>query len=202
MLSLTPLSARPWSTAIEGTVMTVLASAGGFTLSGQAANLRAFRRIPAAAASFVITGQDVALLITFSPAALNRVALFGSTSTLTGAQTMRNNFVMVAGDTKTLVVTVTDANGSPVNLSGCTIAWRASRSFRKTAQITKTTTGSGGVAITDGPNGVFTVALEPEDTEDLHGDLLHEAQVTDAQGTISTVLQGTMKVNRALIRAS
>ena len=198
MLALNPISARPISVAQESPVMGVLGGAGAFVLSGQAAGLRVGRRLIAAAATFLFAGESVQFLVTVSPVALGHITLFGTTSTLASRNNMRSNFAMVAGDTKGLVISVTDAAGSPVNITGATIAWHAAKSFRKTAIITKAV-GSG-VAITDGPNGVFTVQLDAADTEDLVGDFLHEAQII-VGGEISTVIQGTMKINRAVIRA-
>lgn len=113
---------------------------------------------------------------------------------------MATDFAISAGDDKTLTITVLDENESAVAITGATIAWRASRSHNKTADITKTT--SSGITITDGPNGVFEVDLDADDTEDLKGIFYHEAQVTFVDGSISTVLKGRMKINPVLIRAT
>lgn len=111
---------------------------------------------------------------------------------------MIQNFSMIAGDTRTLVVTVKDPDGDAVSITSATIKWHAARTSSRTAAITKTTGGSG-IAITDGAGGIFTVTLDADDTEDLVGNFMHEAEITFADSSISTVLQGTMKINPRLI---
>ena len=178
----------------------VLGELGSYTLSGQAAALRIGRNVVAAAGSYSIDGQTVSFTISLSQAAIGQVALVGSTSVLISGFKMITNFVMTAGDDKTLVVTVKDANGTAVNITGASIKWQCARSFGKASDISKTT--SSGISITDGANGVFTVTLTAANTESLRGNFYHEAQLTDSGGAISTVLFGTMKVNPALIEAT
>ena len=153
----------------------------------------------AGVAALILSGNDVSFVISFSQAAAIRILLVGSTSTRKTGFDMISDFNMVAGDTKTLVVTVKDSSGNPVNIAGAAILWRASRSIRKTAALSKEV--NDGIVISDGPNGQFTVSLDPADTDDMHGEYYHEAQVTALDGTISTVLRGAMKVDRALIIA-
>lgn len=114
---------------------------------------------------------------------------------------MIQNFQMVAGDTKYLVVTVRDADGVAVDLTGAGIKWQCARSFGKASVLSKATGGSG-IAITSASGGIFTVTLSPSDTESMGGNYYHEAQVTASDGTISTVMFGTMKVNKALIEST
>jgi hypothetical protein len=127
------------------------------------------------------------------------VILVGTTANQGFGFNMISDFTMVAGDTKTLVVTVKDASGNTVNISGASITWKASRSLRKASVLSKSV--NSGITITDGPRGQFSVSLLPADTDDLRGSYYHEAQVTASDGTISTVLRGSMKVDRALITA-
>ena len=112
-----------------------------------------------------------------------------------------NNFRMTAGDTKVLVVTVTDDDGLAVDLTGATVKWQAARSFGKDAAISKATGGSG-IVLNDPANGQFTITLNPSDTEDLSGEYFHEAEVTATDTTISTVLQGSFKINPRLIAST
>jgi len=129
------------------------------------------------------------------------VNLVGSNAETTTGFKMIQNFEMVSGDTKSLIVRVKDADGDVVDITGATVKWRAARSYGKTASITKATGGSG-VTLTDPTNGVFVVALADTDTEDLAGIFYHEAEVTFSDDTVSTVLRGTMKINRDLIEAT
>jgi hypothetical protein len=112
-----------------------------------------------------------------------------------------NDFQMYAGDDKAVVITVLDADKEPIDLTGCTIRWRASRSQSKTANIIKKTSGAG-IALSDPVNGQFTVTLAADDTEDLTGTFYHEAELTFGDGSISTVLSGKMVILPSLIRAT
>lgn len=174
-------------------------AAGEYTLTGQNVGLAWGHVLVVGTGSYTLNGQDVEFPISFSAESATRIILQGTTSNRSN-HVMIQNFNMVAGDTKTLVVYVKDADGDPVNISGATIKWQAARSHGKASVITKST--SSGITISDGPNGIFSVTLNPSDTESLSGTYAHEAQVTASDSTISTVLQGTMKVNKALIEST
>lgn len=113
---------------------------------------------------------------------------------------MTSDFEMYAGDDRTLIVTVLDRDGDAVVITSATIKWQASRSKGKTASISKTT--SSGITISDGPNGVFEITIDAADTENLKGLYYHEAEVTFADGSISTVMAGTMRIVPVLIAAA
>jgi hypothetical protein len=108
------------------------------------------------------------------------------------------NFEIHAGDSRDIVVTVTDSQGAAVDLTGAAVAWQLARSAGSAAAVVSKSLGAG-IAITDGPNGVFTVTLDPADTESLTGLYYHEAEVTDAAGNRSTVLTGVATVIPTLI---
>jgi len=103
--------------------------------------------------------------------------------------TINQNVEMYSGDSKTLNVTVTLTG----TLVGSTIKWSAGMDY--VPAVTKTTTA--GISITGATT--FTVALLPEDTENLEGTYLHEAQVTDLSGNVSTVMTGKLKIIKDLI---
>ncbi|MDP2621465.1 MAG: hypothetical protein Q8P46_15060 [Hyphomicrobiales bacterium] len=113
----------------------------------------------------------------------------------------QQNFVMFAGDTKTLRVTVRDNEDNAVDLTSASIKWECGRSYGKASTISKATGGSG-ITITDATGGEFEVLLDADDTEDQAGVFYHEAEVTFSDDTISTVLSGTMTVQRVLIEAT
>lgn len=200
MLGFCPLAARPLAAAIEPAVMGLLGDTGAFVLTGQDVRLAFDRKLAADAGAFVLSGQDIDIILSLSPVALSRVFLTGTTATRIFGVKMIQNFTMTAGDTKTLVVSVTDAEGSAVNITGATIRWVCKRSLGKAASISKTTVL--GISLTDAVNGQFTVTLNPSDTDDLAGIFQHEVELTASDGTISTILSGTMKVNKALIEAT
>lgn len=200
MLGNHPLAGSPVAAIYTRLPGAILAEYGTYTLTGTAVSLRFVRKLQAAVGAYVLTGQDVAFILSFSQVAINRVTLVGTTAILASGVSMISNFMMTAGDTKTLVVTTKDASGNAVNITGSSIKWQAARSMGKASVLSKST--SSGIQITDGANGEFTVTLNPSDTEDLIGNYYHEAQITAADGTISTVLFGTMKINPALIEAT
>lgn len=178
----------------------MIAAAGSYTLNGQDVIPRAARMMAPAVGNYTLNGQDVEFPITFSPTSYIRILLVGTTSSHIRYFKMAQNFQMVAGDSKTLVITVRNSVGDPVNITGSTIKWQAARSLGKASIISKTT--SSGISLSDPTNGIFTVTLNPDDTEDLRGVYHHEAQVTDASNNISTVLSGTMTIRPPLIEST
>jgi hypothetical protein len=109
--------------------------------------------------------------------------------------TARNqNFEMFCGDTREIVVTVRDASGSAIDLTGATVLWTLSRSDRCDAEVSKSSP-SEGIVLTSAASGQFTITLDADDTEDLDpGDYYHEAEVTDSSGRVSTVLTGRARL--------
>ena len=106
---------------------------------------------------------------------------------------------LTEGDTARLTVTVRDAAGAVVDLTGATaIAWQMARSAFAASPTLSKSLGSG-VTVTDAMNGVFQVALAPADSADLLGDFHHEAEVTDGAGDIATVFCGTLNFSKGLI---
>lgn len=108
------------------------------------------------------------------------------------------DFEMFAGDTKILGVTAKDAAGEVVDISGATIRWQLAKSVTTAALVEKAT--GDGITITDGAGGAFDIELDNADTEGLKGDHYHEAEVELADGTIATVLSGTVTIKRTLIK--
>lgn len=111
------------------------------------------------------------------------------------------NLEMWSGDDKTFSVTVVDSiTGSVRDITGMTIDWHLARRVTTSALVEKATGGSG-ITITAGSTGSFLITLSAGDTADLAGKYYHEAQVTDGSGNISTVMVGTITINRDLITA-
>lgn len=102
------------------------------------------------------------------------------------------NIVIYAGDTANITVTVLDGDnvsGARKNIAGGVIGWVVFDPDDTGVLLTKTTADA--ITITDGPNGLFTIALIPADTEQLMpGVYRHEAEVTDTSGNVSTAMTG------------
>lgn len=100
--------------------------------------------------------------------------------------TTNQNFTMYSGDTKILNFACTMEN----TLSGATIKWALGRGSKKI--ITKTTPYD--IVITG--DKTFTVYINPIDTTAISGQYLHEAEITDALGNVSTVATGKVIILR------
>lgn len=98
------------------------------------------------------------------------------------------NFTMYSGDSKILVITVKSDAGSFLDLTGYTIKWKASFSNPLEKSI------GTGITITDAPNGVFQIEIDPADTTEIRGHFRHEVEITSGAGVVSTVVVGTMTV--------
>lgn len=110
------------------------------------------------------------------------------------------DFTMFAGDSKVLVATAVDNAGEAVDITGAAITWAVARTVDDTAVLTKTSSPSAGIALSDPTAGEFEITLHEVDTDDLDGLYYHEAEMVLATDT-STVLTGNMIVERTLIRA-
>jgi hypothetical protein len=100
--------------------------------------------------------------------------------------TKNQNFTMYSGDTKILNFTVTMTGV----LTGSTIKWVLGKG--STIYITKTTIS--GINISG--DKTFTVTINPVDTASLYGTYLHEAEITDADGNVSTVAIGKVVITK------
>lgn len=106
------------------------------------------------------------------------------------------DFDMFAGDTKNLVVTVTDNSGSIVDLTGGQVTWVLKRNLGASPLVTKTSTVAGQIDM-GGTSGQFTVHVLPADTTGFSGMYYHEAVFTDVAGNVSTVMTGRVVINQS-----
>lgn len=111
------------------------------------------------------------------------------------------DLAIVAGDSRDYEVEVLDEDGVPVNITGLTVNWALADDEVGTTTLAEHSTAPGeGIEITDGTHGIFTLSLDPEDTEDLHGLYYHEAQIDDGTA-IYTVLKGRAYIYPSIIKA-
>ncbi len=97
------------------------------------------------------------------------------------------NLYLTRGDDKFYVLTFTDGNGDPIDITGWTIYFTVKRDLDDTddeALIKKDIT-----AHTDPTNGVTKIHLTSDDT-DLIGNFYYDIQVKKSDGIILTVLEG------------
>lgn len=113
------------------------------------------------------------------------------------------NITLFAGTTLTVEITITDTDtGLPLNLTGFTIEWGASRlsstpSSTNTPLIEKCTS-DGTIIITDAANGIFEFTLNPADTVNLYGLYTHQVRITDVGGAVTITTTGTLTVTSSL----
>lgn len=103
-------------------------------------------------------------------------------------------FEMYEGDTQELVITVTTIDNSPVELNTASSISFSIVNDSGTNMLTKTL--DDGIEVL---NNVFTVKIQPEDTEGYSGAFNCEAEVIDGLGNVSTVLQGQIEIKKTYI---
>lgn len=109
------------------------------------------------------------------------------------------NITIVAGNSLSVHVTVSDEDGAAIDLTGATVKWQVATSpdgTRSDPVISKQT-GSGISILASG----VTIAIDPIDTITLRpGTYYHEVQVSLGDGTVGTVTQGTFLINPSIIK--
>lgn len=106
------------------------------------------------------------------------------------------NFEMFSGETKNIVITVTDSNtGVVVDLTGATVKWSLKKTFNAPDDVYKDSS-TGGIIITEAVNGKFSVNLASDDTKLLAGSYVHIAKIIDAIGNTSIVTVGTVTIDQ------
>lgn len=113
------------------------------------------------------------------------------------------DFTMFAGDTRRINFSIKRPDGSPLDLTGATVRWQASKLkptgiFSATPTFEKT--DGSGVEVVDTANGLVTVTLEPQDTVDKSGVFYQEMETVDYTGDVATVYTGQFEIKKALIK--
>lgn len=105
------------------------------------------------------------------------------------------NLEVFAGENRTLSLAARNASNAPVNLTGGTVTWYVGRGPRGQCYplITKTAT------LTTPASGLFSVSLDPGDTQYRPGEYTHEAHATDGSGNITVVCRGSLVIRDAMV---
>ena len=94
--------------------------------------------------------------------------------------------------------TITTEENLPKDLTDATIKWGLWSEYYRETVVTKTT--GDGITISDALAGTCVVRLDPSDTLTLPlGEYSHKCEVTDADGQVSTVLEGKVTMNQSRI---
>jgi carbamoylphosphate synthase small subunit len=107
------------------------------------------------------------------------------------------NFEMVSGDTKDIVVTVLDESDQVVPITAASVVFTLSKNQFSAALVTKTT--AAGIVISNGPGGELTITLDTADTESLIGEHYYEVELTDVSNRVSTVAVGCIDIRKNVI---
>lgn len=113
---------------------------------------------------------------------------------------MATSVTMYRGDSRTLRVTVT-SGGSPVDLTGYSIAFTVRPDEDADAVITKSSADPTEINITDAANGRLEIYLQPADTENLQlRSYDYDVEITSPTGVVSTVVVGTLTILKDITR--
>lgn len=103
-----------------------------------------------------------------------------------------------AGDALDIVCTVEDDSGATIDITNANeIRWLLkdnASDLDSDALLDLSLTG-GGVTITDGANGEFTVHIATGDTDSMSGQKHHRARLEDSDGDRSTVFTGSFTIS-------
>lgn len=104
-----------------------------------------------------------------------------------------------AGNTKTIQVTVRDADGNLKDLTGSEITYAI---FTRDTDVVvlRKSSSVGASEINIVGLGVFCVYLNPPDTALLYGTFRHQANVVDASGDEETVLSGKIEIHKSMAK--
>ena len=106
-----------------------------------------------------------------------------------------SNIFIDQGATFTTTVTVTDANGDAVNLSGYSVAAQIRKSFLSSTATAFTAT------ISNASAGEITISLSPTQTAALEaGRFVYDVLITASGGTKTRVVEGQVTVNPSVTR--
>ncbi len=101
---------------------------------------------------------------------------------------------LFSGNTVDLIVTVTDANGVAIDLSGATISYIIVSSDGQTL-LTKTNAEAAEISCIV---NVITIYLLPADTASVNGFYTHDLEITDASGNVVTSMNGSVIIKSTL----
>jgi len=102
------------------------------------------------------------------------------------------DFTVRQGDSKIINITVIDEYSQPLNLYGITANWIMYKRNPDNPILQKTTVS--GITLSVPTSGILTIRLIPSDTETLLGRFYHECEITDTNGNISTVTEGSVTI--------
>lgn len=112
------------------------------------------------------------------------------------------NFQLVGGNSRNIVVTVTNEMAQPVDLTNLVIVFvLKDHALSVTKLLTKDNADIGGVELSDAENGKFVVRLFPADSINLGGNYYYDIEIKDGIN-IWTVSIGNINIVRNVIEVN
>jgi hypothetical protein len=108
--------------------------------------------------------------------------------------TYNQDFEVWAGEDKTLSCTVVDSAGAAQDITDATVNWFLRAGPTATSNVLTKSTASG-ITITNALGGAYSVAIADTDTAALSGTYWHYAQLTDAGGHVTVIMEGWATFN-------
>lgn len=103
------------------------------------------------------------------------------------------NFELHAGESKEVIISVYDDNGSPVDLSDYTVIWKVFKQTTKEVVLSKSL--SSGITISGAYLNDIVIQLLPADTVNLTPAVYnHEGEIDSGPSNHATVAVGTVRV--------
>ena len=116
---------------------------------------------------------------------------------MTQGSATRRDFRMIRNTTLRYNGVARRTDGTVIDLTGGSMAWRIGLENLTETKITVTTADD--ITVTDATAGKYELLLAPAKTADLNPDLYpHRAEVTEAAGDILTVLTGELRLQKDL----
>lgn len=103
---------------------------------------------------------------------------------------------MFGGADRVLTLNARDSSNAVVNLAGLTLTWLVGKPPQNPDMRSAFLTYPG--VIVSAPAGTFTAAMAAADTQDLHGNYLHQAIAVDGNGLTQVVSVGMLKIRRLM----
>jgi len=106
-----------------------------------------------------------------------------------------SNLVVDQGTTFSSIITVTDQNGVPLNLTNYTVKSQFRKSYQSSVYVSFT------ASIYDALNGKIQLKLNPSDTISVDaGRYLYDIQLTDPNGAVTRALEGLVILTPEITR--
>ena len=111
------------------------------------------------------------------------------------------NTTIEQGSTFIKTVTITDSNGTAVDLTGCTVRWQVRERKGSTSTLIDVSTTEGSITLTDPTNGQCKITLSDTVTAALDFEYgYHDFEVETAAGVTTRYMRGIVTLSKEVTR--